>query len=179
MGGTSLEDFLPAPALRALGSIGVTRIADFRKHTRFEIQELHGIGARALKDIERGMAENRVEYKDEVEDPKVTEYINAFSGTEKRLLVETRTLIRTTIPKAKEKMAYGMPTYYYGENIVHFAGFKQHIGLFPTPDGILHFKRELERFQSSKGAIQFRLDEALPTKLIKEIVEYRFTKVRE
>jgi hypothetical protein len=31
-------------------------------------------------------------------------------------------------------------------NLVHFGGFKSHIGFFPTPSGIKHFQKELSAY---------------------------------
>jgi uncharacterized protein YdhG (YjbR/CyaY superfamily) len=35
------------------------------------------------------------------------------------------------------------------------------------------FKKELANYKTSKGAIQFPIDKAIPLKLIKDIVEFR------
>jgi uncharacterized protein YdhG (YjbR/CyaY superfamily) len=37
----------------------------------------------------------------------------------------------------------------------------------------VHFKQELEQYNTSKGAIQFPIDQPLPWALIKKIVEFR------
>jgi RimJ/RimL family protein N-acetyltransferase len=76
-------------------------------------------------------------------------------------------------------MAYGMPSYYYHENIVHFAAFKNHIGLYPTPDGVEGFETELRGYTWSKGAIQFPVKDTVPMDLIKRITEYRMARSKK
>jgi uncharacterized protein YdhG (YjbR/CyaY superfamily) len=58
-------------------------------------------------------------------------------------------------------------------NLVHFAAMKNHIGFYPTPDGITEFKKELAQYEQGKGSVQFPFDQPLPLKLIREIVEFR------
>jgi len=56
---------------------------------------------------------------------------------------------------------------------VHFAGYKNHIGFYPTPSGIEAFKDELTSYKLSKGTIQFPIDKPIPFDLIRKIVEFR------
>jgi uncharacterized protein YdhG (YjbR/CyaY superfamily) len=58
-------------------------------------------------------------------------------------------------------------------NLVHFAAFKHHIGFYPVPTGIEKFKKELAVYKTSKGAVQFPLDNSLPLDLIRNIVKFR------
>jgi uncharacterized protein YdhG (YjbR/CyaY superfamily) len=58
-------------------------------------------------------------------------------------------------------------------NLVHFAPYKNHIGFYPSPSGILAFQEELSIYKCSKGAVQFPIDKPLPLKLISKIVKFR------
>ncbi len=171
-------DLIAAPAKRALVSIGVQDTKDICGHTRYEIEELHGIGKNALLQIDRLLASTELDYRDEADSQEVDSYIVGCGDLVKAKLHEIRKLIRSTIPKAKEKMAYGMPTYYYHENIVHFAAFKNHIGLYPTPNGVEGFETELHGYTWSKGAIQFPVKDTVPLDLIRRITEYRMEEVK-
>ncbi|HAE23549.1 MAG TPA: hypothetical protein DCG47_14710 [Spirochaetaceae bacterium] len=139
---------------------------------------LHGIGKNALLQIDRLLASLKLDYRDEADSQEVDSYIEGCEELVKEKLFEIRKLIRSTIPKANEKMAYGMPTYYYHENIVHFAAFKHHIGLYPTPNGVEGFETELRGYTWSKGAIQFLLKDTVPMDLIKRIAGYRMEEVK-
>jgi uncharacterized protein YdhG (YjbR/CyaY superfamily) len=60
-----------------------------------------------------------------------------------------------------------------GDNLVHFAAFKNRIGFYPTPSGIAAFNEQLSGYKSAKGSVQFPLDAPLPVKLIGQIVKFR------
>jgi uncharacterized protein YdhG (YjbR/CyaY superfamily) len=68
-----------------------------------------------------------------------------------------------------------MPVYKYrGEQVVGFAGFKEHIGFYPMSGSFLDaFKEELEDYKSSKGAVQFPINKPLPVELIKRLIKTR------
>ncbi len=75
-------------------------------------------------------------------------YINEFNGEAKSKLIEMYTIIKEVVPKeATEKISWRMPTFYLNGNLVHFAGFKNHIGLFPGADGIEKFKDKLYEYK--------------------------------
>jgi len=103
----------------------------------------------------------------------VTEYINKFEGNIKSKLTQIRNLIHLAAPKAVEKMSYQMPTFYLNGNLVHFAAQKNHLGFYPSSEGIEPFEHKLGHYKHSKGAIQFPYDLPLPEALITEIVLYR------
>lgn len=103
----------------------------------------------------------------------IDEYIAAFPEGLRLKLETIREEIRKTVPEAQEAIKYAMPTFVLEGNLVHFAGYKNHIGFYPAPEGILAFEKELGPYKRSKGAIQFPLDEPLPLKLISKIVKFR------
>jgi len=103
----------------------------------------------------------------------IDEYIKSFPGDIQSKLKELRALVRQSAPEAQEKISYQMPTFYLNGNLVHFAAYARHIGFYPTPNGIESFKKELSKYKSSKGAVQFPLAAPLPTKLIERIVKFR------
>ena len=103
----------------------------------------------------------------------IDEYISQFPSDVQSKLETLRALIKESAPQSKEKISYQMPTFDLNGNLVHFAAYKNHIGFYPTPSGIEAFKMELSLYKSSKGAVQFPIDEPLPLDLIKEIVIFR------
>jgi DNA-binding transcriptional MerR regulator/uncharacterized protein YdhG (YjbR/CyaY superfamily) len=110
---------------------------------------------------------------DDRKNPEVDVYISQFPPEVRGILEKMREMILGLAPGAKERIAYGMPTYTMKTNLIHFAGYKKHIGLYPTPDGIEAFKEELAPYKNSKGAIQFPIDRQMPWDLIEKIVKYR------
>ncbi|MBK7407556.1 MAG: DUF1801 domain-containing protein [Saprospirales bacterium] len=103
----------------------------------------------------------------------IDEYIASFPDEIQEILEQIRETIRKTAPQAEEAISYGMPTFKLDGVLVHFAAFKNHIGLYPAPVGIDAFKKELSAYKGGKGSVQFPLDQPMPLGLIAEIVKFR------
>ena len=104
---------------------------------------------------------------------QIENYINRFSAEAQKPLRKLRSIIKLSAPQADETINYQMPTFKLHGNLVHFAGYKNHIGFYPTPSAIVQFKKELSAYVTSKGAVQFPLSEPLPEKLITQMVQFR------
>jgi len=103
----------------------------------------------------------------------IDDYIATFPHEVQAILEKLRQTIRKAAPDATEKISYQMPTFYLNGNLVHFAAYKNHIGFYPAPSGIVAFEAELSEYKTSKGAIQFPIDKPLPLALVKKIVTFR------
>ena len=103
----------------------------------------------------------------------IDEYIAEFPPDVQKKLQQVRAIIRETAPEATETISYAIPTFDLNGHLIHFAGFKNHIGLYPTPSGIKEFEDELAPYKSGKGSLQFPLDKPLPLDLMSRIVEFR------
>ncbi|MEK4976903.1 iron chaperone [Bacillus sp. FSL K6-6540] len=103
----------------------------------------------------------------------IDEYISSCAPEVQEILQKLRRVIQETAPHAKEKISYQMPTFDLHGNLVHFAAFKKHIGFYPAPSGIEAFQDELKEYHTSKGTLQFPIDQPLPYELIRRIVQYR------
>jgi len=84
-----------------------------------------------------------------------------------------RALIAAAAPGATQSLKWGMPAFSYERILVTFAAFQRHIGFFPTPSAVRGFAKNLTRFKTSTGTIQFPLDQPLPKALIKRITAFR------
>lgn len=113
------------------------------------------------------MNENKTQFSN------IDEYIALFPEEIQEILTKIRKIIIENAPEASEKISYQMPTFFLNGNLIHFAAFKHHIGLYPTPTGIDAFKEELSKYKGAKGSVQFPLDQPVPYDLIKRIVLYR------
>ena len=58
------------------------------------------------------------------------------------ILSEVREIMRKVLPDAEERISWKMPTFWEEHNIIHFAAFKNHIGIYPGPEAILHYVEE-------------------------------------
>ena len=103
----------------------------------------------------------------------IEEYIAGFPEDAQKKLKQLHNCIKKAAPKAEETIGYGIPTFKLNGNLVHFGGYKQHVGFYPAPAGIKAFEKELSVYKSSKGAVQFPLDEPIPVALITKIVKFR------
>lgn len=103
---------------------------------------------------------------------KIEAYIQQFDQGTQIKLFELTKLLRQLMPDAIETFSYQMPTFKVKKNIIHFAVFKNHIGIYPGPEAIVKFSDEIQSYVHSKGSIQIPINEPLPLGLIQEIVKY-------
>lgn len=108
----------------------------------------------------------------------IEEYFSWFSGEIRERLELIRGILKKEIPEAKEVISYHMPAIKTSEVLVYYAVAKNHIGFYPTNSGVSEFKKELEGYQTSKGAIQFPHNQPLPLDLISDIAHFRFFEVQ-
>jgi uncharacterized protein YdhG (YjbR/CyaY superfamily) len=102
----------------------------------------------------------------------VDEYIAACPPESQAYLQEIRKLIRTLVPDAKERISYQIAAFERnGKNLIHFAGWKKHVSLYPVPAGSEAFERQIAKYVDGKGTVKFALDEPLPIKLIERIIK--------
>ncbi|MCX7027895.1 MAG: DUF1801 domain-containing protein [Spirochaetes bacterium] len=103
----------------------------------------------------------------------IDEYIRGFPSAVREKLEIMRRIIARETPGAEEIISYRMPAFRLVETLVYFATFSRHIGFYPTSGPIAAFRDELKHYKTSKGAVRFPLDEALPVELIGRMVRFR------
>ena len=102
----------------------------------------------------------------------IDEYIAACPPDSQDYLRQIRKLIRSLVPDAKERISYQIAAFERnGKNIIHFAGWKKHVSLYPVPAGSEAFERQIAKYVDGKGTLKFSLDEPLPLKLIERVVK--------
>jgi uncharacterized protein YdhG (YjbR/CyaY superfamily) len=101
------------------------------------------------------------------------EYIAGFPSAVQEILETTRATIKQAAPAAQETIKYGMPTFTLDGNLVHFAAFKKHIGLFPPVRGDEQFSKAVSVYRGPKGNLKFPLDAPVPYDLIAKVVQLR------
>ena len=107
------------------------------------------------------------------EPPKtIEEYIKRQPEQVQPFLRQVNTAIQSAIPTAKEKISWSMPTYWKKHNLIQFAAFKKHIGLYPGPEAVAEFSERIKDCKSGKGSIQFTYSKPLPLPLIGEIAKW-------
>ena len=103
----------------------------------------------------------------------ISEYIVQFPKPIQKLLQEIRQTITEAAPAATEAISYGIPTFKLNGNLVHFAAYEHHIGFYPGAAAIVDFAKEFSKYKTSKGTVQFPLDQPIPHTLIKKVVKAR------
>lgn len=103
----------------------------------------------------------------------IDDYLVPFEGTTRQRLEEMLTIFREELPGADEVISYAIPTFdLNGRHVLHFAGFKNHVGLYPTPLGVDTFAEELAAYPQGKGSVQFPHDRPLPADLLRRIARH-------
>lgn len=102
----------------------------------------------------------------------IDEYISLQPENVQQLLNQVRNTLRTALPDAEERISWRMPTYWKKRNIIHFAAFKNHLGIYPGDKAIEHFADRLTEYKTSKGAIQLPYSKPLPLDLLTEIARW-------
>ena len=84
----------------------------------------------------------------------IDEYIASFPIEIQGKLNSLRSRIKTLVPDATERISWGMPTFHLNGNLIHFACFARHIGLYPGADGIAAFEEEISerKLKYAKGS---------------------------
>ena len=116
----------------------------------------------------------------EIKYSSIDQYITEAPAEVKQILINIRSLISEKEPEAVSCIAYNMPAFKYNKKpLVYFAAFKNHIGFYALPSGNVAFQKELTKYKTGKGSIQFPLDQEIPYDLIGQIVEFRVVEMND
>lgn len=100
----------------------------------------------------------------------VDAYIAEFPDDVADLLRNVRAALHRGVPGGGEAIRYKMPTVTLdGRSIVHFAGWKKHLALYPKPMGDKDFERDIAPFVTETATVRFNLGEPIPYDLIERI----------
>jgi uncharacterized protein YdhG (YjbR/CyaY superfamily) len=109
----------------------------------------------------------------------IDEYIATFPEETQKLLQQVRETVRAAAPEAKEKISYQIPTFALNGNLVSFAAFKKHIGMYPIPAGTEEFQQQVAGYKAAKSSLHFPLDQPLPLELIRQLVQFRVAETQK
>jgi uncharacterized protein YdhG (YjbR/CyaY superfamily) len=103
----------------------------------------------------------------------VSEYIAEFPRDVQLILKKLRATIRNAAPDAEETIKYGIPTMVLQGNLVSYAAYRAHIGVYPAPAGNAAFQKALAPYRSAKHTAKFPLDQPIPFELIAQLMVFR------
>lgn len=114
-----------------------------------------------------------------MQNPKTFEEYSVDFPEETQIVLENlKNFIQNILPGSNLCIKYGIPTFVVKEkNVVHFGGYKTHIGFYPGAEAIQIFEGKFKNYKTSKGTVQFPLNQEIPWDLIKEIVEHRKSRI--
>lgn len=103
----------------------------------------------------------------------VAAYIAAAPRAAQPMLRQLREAIRTSAPKAEERISYGMPLYEQQGRLVYFAGYEHHVALYAAVPSNNLYAGELEKYMAARSTIKFPIGRPLPLALIRKVVKAR------
>jgi uncharacterized protein YdhG (YjbR/CyaY superfamily) len=122
-------------------------------------------------------SENQSHYCDKI--ATIDQYIAEQPEVLQSVLEQIRQTIRDAAPNAEERMSWQMPTFWQGENLIHFAVSSKHIGLYPGDEAVAAFTERLGGYSYSKGTIRLPLDKPIDFGLIADITRWRVVQTEE
>lgn len=103
----------------------------------------------------------------------IDEYYTQYDENYIERMQLIRNMVKELVPEAVEKIAWGMPSFHYhGYYVIQFAACKNHIGFYPGPDAIEHFKPRLSTYKTTKGSIHLPMNKDIDMDLVKDIILY-------
>ena len=110
---------------------------------------------------------------DKTDNKSIDAYIENYPPNVQEILQTIRKLVKKEVPEASETISYGIPTFKInGKYLIYFAGFKDHISIYPVTPAMEKVK-EISKYRTGKGTLQFKLDKPVPFDLIQELVKLR------
>ena len=104
----------------------------------------------------------------------VDAYIKSFPKNVQSILSNIRAIIIDKVPHVVESFSYGMPAYKLNNKpLIYFAAFKNHIGIYATPQTHEAFQIDLINYKQGKGSVQFPLDKEIPYELITKMIHFK------
>lgn len=108
----------------------------------------------------------------------VEAYLAKLPEAERNALEHVRAVIAHTVPDAEEIISYGMPAFRQVKTLVGYAAFKNHLSFFPMSTAVFEkLAGDIEPYKTSKGTLQFTIDNMLPDSLIEEMVQVRLEEI--
>lgn len=101
----------------------------------------------------------------------VDDYVAALPPEAAAAVGEIRRRVRALVPDGVEVIRYDMPTVQLdGRSLLHYAGWKRHVSIYPTPEADPELAAELAPYSSGQGTTKFPLDRPVPYDLVDRMV---------
>jgi uncharacterized protein YdhG (YjbR/CyaY superfamily) len=109
----------------------------------------------------------------------IDEYIASFPADIQSRLSEIRSIVSQVAPEAEETISYQIPAYKLdGKILMYFAGWREHVSVYPIPPGDDEFLAQLAGYRHGKGTARFALDQPLPGDFIERFAQLHVERIR-
>jgi uncharacterized protein YdhG (YjbR/CyaY superfamily) len=110
---------------------------------------------------------------------QVSAHLKRFGPDQRKILAELRNHVSSRLPHAEQVIKYGIPTFLIeGVPVIGFDGFKHHNSIFPYSGSFnLRLKKELAKYEQTKGSIHFEPGKSIPKPLMNKIVHERISQI--
>lgn len=110
-----------------------------------------------------------------VSQQEIDQYLGTLDEPKRATLAQLRDTIVALVPDADQCISYGMPAFKLrGKTIAGFAAFKGHLSYLPHSGSVIpQLAKEAEGYPKTKGSLHFPVDEPLPKRLVKELLDAR------
>jgi uncharacterized protein YdhG (YjbR/CyaY superfamily) len=106
-------------------------------------------------------------------------YIAGLPEASRQIIGTIRGMVATAAPDGSEGIKYGMPTSTLnGTNIIYYAAWKKHIGLYPIYPGPPEFETAIAAYRDKKDTVRFPLNQPIPYAVIDLILSQRVAQLR-
>jgi len=105
----------------------------------------------------------------------VDTYLRGIDEPKRSTLEALRRTILEIVPDAEQVISYKVPAFRVeGRIVAGFAAFKDHLSYLPFSGSVLPgLANELDGYTMTKSALHFPVDQQLPKKLVKKLIDAR------
>ena len=102
----------------------------------------------------------------------VDAYLEGLPEPARGVVERIRADVHAAVPGLGETISYNMPTFTRdGRSVMHVAGWKQHVSVYPEPGGDAALTAALAPYSGGKGTLKFSFDAEIPYDLIVRVAQ--------
>ena len=99
----------------------------------------------------------------------VEAYLAGYPQPRQGVLRDVRRVLHEAVPGSGDRLSYGIPTIVHdAHGLVHYAGWKDHLAVYPVPAGDADLAAALVPFRGGKGTLRFAWED-VPLELVARV----------